>query len=111
MRKIVAMRILTIAFTTVLLLVISGCGQSYNPERDKNCPACDLIGVQLESANLAGADLAGADLDGANLSGVYLFRANLTGANLTRANLTGANLGGVIGADFTGALNVPSEYL
>ena len=121
MRKIVAMRILTIAFTTVLLLVISGCGQSYNPERDKDCPGCDLIGVQLESANLSGADLAGADLSraslsyadftGANLAGADLTVADLTNANLYDANLTVAKLDDVIGADFTGALNVPEKYL
>ena len=124
MRKIMAMRILTIAFTTVLFLVISGCGQSYKPERDKNCPACDLIGVQLESANLSGADLAGAKLRGASLSyadftGANLSAANLTGANLGWADLygpgtiamTAANLDDIIGADFTGALNVPEKYL
>ena len=60
----------------MLLLVLSGCGQSYNPERDEDCPGCDLIGV----------DLAWVDL-------------------------TGAYLDDVIGADFTGALNVPEKYL
>ena len=90
------MNVRLLAITTVLLLVISGCGQSYNPERDKYCPGCDLIGVQLESANLSGADLAGAKLTMADLSG---------------ADLTKANLDGVIGADFTGALNVPEQYL
>jgi uncharacterized protein YjbI with pentapeptide repeats len=44
-----------------------------------------------------------------------LSMANLTDANLTRASLTDAelwlvNLDDVIGADFTGALNVPPEY-
>jgi uncharacterized protein YjbI with pentapeptide repeats len=42
----------------------------------------------------------------ADLSG-----ADLTGANLYEADLEGANLDGVIGADFTGALNVPAKYL
>ena len=42
-----------------------------------------------------------ADLSGADLSG-----ANLTGADLSRADLSD-----VIGADFSGALNVPAEYL
>jgi uncharacterized protein YjbI with pentapeptide repeats len=37
--------------------------------------------------------------------------ADLTGANLYEADLEGANLDGVIGADFTGALNVPAKYL
>jgi uncharacterized protein YjbI with pentapeptide repeats len=37
--------------------------------------------------------------------------ADLTGANLYEADLEGANLDSVIGADFTGALNVPAKYL
>jgi uncharacterized protein YjbI with pentapeptide repeats len=36
---------------------------------------------------------------------------DLTGANLSGKDLTGANLDGVIGADFTSALNVPAKYL
>ena len=36
--------------------------------------------------------------------------SDLTGADLTGANLTEADLAGVIGADFTGALNVPAKY-
>ena len=54
-----------LAITIMLLLVISGCGQSYNPEREKDCPGCDLIGVQLEGANLSVANLDEADLTGA----------------------------------------------
>ena len=50
--------------------------------------------------------LADADLIGANLTD-----ADLTGAILVGANLTDAILDGVIGADFTGALNVPAKYL
>ena len=46
------------------------------------------------------------DLSGRNLSG-----ADLSGANLFGTVLTGANLDDVIGADFTGALNVPEQYL
>ena len=106
MCKILAMRILTITLTTLLLLVISGCGQSYNPERDKDCPGCDLVGVQLEGANLSGADLSGA-----NLTRALLTMADLTGANLTGANLFEAALSGVIGLNFAGALNVPDEHL
>jgi uncharacterized protein YjbI with pentapeptide repeats len=45
-------------------------------------------------------------MTGADLSG-----ADLTNANLYEADLEGANLDGVIGADFTGALNVPAKYL
>ena len=36
---------------------------------------------------------------------------DLTEANLSGKDLTGANLDGVIGADFTSALNVPDKYL
>ena len=79
-----------LAIATMLLLVISGCGQSYNPELDKGCEGCDL---------------SGADLMGANL--LY---ANLSRADLTDADLTDANLDRVIGADFTGALDVATKY-
>ena len=42
---------------------------------------------------------------------MHLRGAHLPGADLTAANLFGADLDGVIGADFTGALNVPAKYL
>ena len=51
------------------------------------------------------------DLTGANLDGVYLSKADLCDAYLTGAGLDGADLDGVIGADFTSALNVPAKYL
>ena len=62
----------------------------------KSCHECDL----------RMADLSGAQLYMANLSG-----ADLSGANLTEADFFGANLDGVIGADLSGALNVPAKYL
>ena len=62
MRKIMAMKVFTIALTTFLLLVISGCG--YNPERDNNCPGCDLTGADLRDANLAGVNLSWANTNG-----------------------------------------------
>ena len=40
-----------------------------------------------------------------------LGRTGLYLADLAEANLAGANLTGVIGARFTGALNVPAKYL
>jgi uncharacterized protein YjbI with pentapeptide repeats len=49
---------------------------------------------------------AGANLKDADLSG-----ANLADADLIGADLKGANLDGVIGADFSGALNVSPKYL
>lgn len=97
----------------------------------KNCPECNLSGVdfsdaQLNRANLAGANLSGANftnadlrqanLTGADLSDAILIRANLPGADLSYSNLTGADLSGsnliranVIGANInntntTGAL-------
>ena len=101
-----------------------------------NLKDADLSGADLSGRILQAADLSGADLSGANLTGAYLFRADLSGADLSRAdlssanlvwaNLSGANLSGadlsgadllganldnVIGADFTGALNVPAKYL
>ena len=88
-----------VAITTILLLVISGCG--YNPARDKDCPGCDL-----EYADLAGANLVGAFLRRADLTG-----AKLVGANLEQANLKGANLDDVFNPDYSAALNVPPEYL
>ena len=65
------------------------------------CVECDLSG-----ANLTGAYLYGANLTGANLAGADLGVANLIGANLTGADLTL-----VVGADFSGALNVPDKYV
>jgi hypothetical protein len=60
------------------------------------CPHCDLIGANLQGANLSNADLQEAILVQANLQGANLTRANLSWAtlregNLTRANLTAAN--------------------
>ena len=72
----------------------------------KSCPECDL-----GNADLSGADLTEANLVKANLTTANLSEATLEIANLTRAKLTGANLDGVIGADFSGALNVPEKYL
>ena len=87
----------------------------------KNCTDCyladaDLIGANLSEADLGGADLTGADLTGANLTDADLSLVFLEGADLSGADLTGANLGcsrmdGVIGADFTGALNVRAKCL
>ena len=80
MRKIMAMKVFTIALTTFLLLVISGCG--YNPERDNNCPGCDLTG-----ADLTGANLYKANLRDANLAGVNLSWANTNGPSRTTTRL------------------------
>ena len=71
----------------------------------------DLDGADLFEANLSRADLAGASLIAANLTGANLKSADLFGADLREADLRYANLDGVIGVDFTGALNVPERYL
>jgi len=132
------MKVLMIVFSTCLIFLLSGCGQPvgkdaerYNPELDKDCTRCDLRGADLVLADLTGADLMKADLSGANLIKADLSDANLSGANLlfvllvladltganladadlTGADLEGANLDGVIGADFSGALNVSPKYL
>jgi len=76
----------------------------------RNCPDCNLAGVDLKKAQLIGANLAGANLSGANLSGANLRRADLTGADLSGAKLLITNLAGAIlvgtnlaNADLTGS--------
>lgn len=71
----------------------------------KDCPGCNLAGVDLGKAELIEAHLAKADLHGANLSMANLRRADLQGANLREAILTYANLPGanLRGADLRGA--------
>lgn len=58
----------------------------------KQCPKCDLSGVDLSGANLSFAVLTGANLSGANLKGANLKNADLSRANLTKADLSYANL-------------------
>ena len=77
----------------------------------KNCTDCYLADADLIGANLTDADLAGADLSDANLTAANLAGAKLQNAYLYDTNLFGADLDGVIGVDFTGALNVPAKYL
>jgi len=50
------MNVPLLAITTVLLLGLSGCG--YNPERDKDCGGCGLIGANLDG--VIDADFTGA---------------------------------------------------
>jgi hypothetical protein len=76
----------------------------------RNCPECNLYGIDLKNAALGGANLAKANLAGADLSGTNLSRANLSGANLAGArlintDLSGADLSGsnLAGADLTGS--------
>ncbi|MCK5515568.1 MAG: pentapeptide repeat-containing protein [Desulfobulbaceae bacterium] len=76
----------------------------------RNCPDCNLTGVNLTKTRLIGANLAGANLSGADLSGANLRRANLTGANLAGAKCIATNFAGAIlvdsnltNADLTGS--------
>lgn len=79
----------------------------------------NLVGANLQKANLEWANLycvnlAGANLSYANLSGVILTAANLCGANLSYANLSGAILGAAnfSEANLTGAnLSQANLYL
>lgn len=66
----------------------------------RNCPECNLYGIDLKNAALGGANLAKANLAGADLSGANLSRANLGGANLAGARLVNTDLAG---ADLTGS--------
>ena len=70
----------------------------------KSCHECNLAMADLSGAKLSLVDLSGTQLYMANLSG-----ADLSGANLTETDFFEANLDGVIGADLTGALNVPAR--
>jgi uncharacterized protein YjbI with pentapeptide repeats len=79
-------------------------------------PAASSSNMSRSVSPGSAADLRGANLRGANLTEAKLIEAILTGADLTRADLTGADLKnailtGVMGADFTGALNVPESYI
>ena len=81
---------------------------------DANLSRADLTGANLVNANLKGAMLYETDLTRANLKDTNLFNVDLTKADLTGASLKGANMAGailydVIGADFSGALNVPKK--
>ena len=76
-----------------------------------NLKDADLSGADLSDRILPAADLSGAYLNGADLSSATLIWTNLSGADLSGADLLGANLDNVIGADFTGAINVPAKYL
>ena len=71
----------------------------------KSCHECNLTMADLSGAKLSLVDLSGTQLYMANLSG-----ADLSAADLTEADFFEANLDGVIGADLSGALNVPARY-
>ena len=90
---------------------LSGADLSDRILQAADLSGADLSGAYLFRAKLPGADLTGANLTGANLVWTDLSGADLSGADLSGADLLGANLDNVIGADFTGAINVPAKYL
>ena len=132
MCKISAMRIRPIALTAGMLLILASAliiscssAPSVTPmptltkaeallkmaQAGANLKDADLSGADLSDRILQAADLSGAYLNGADLSSATLIWTNLSGADLSGADLLGANLDNVIGADFTGAINVPAKYL
>ena len=60
--------------------------------RTRECPRCDLAGMNFKRRDLTGADLTGANLKNANFHDARLTGARLAGADLTAANLNKANL-------------------
>ena len=88
-------------------LDISGESSQYDPEPGKVTTA-PLDVSNLDVSNLDGTDLSGANLLGADLTGANLGWADLYGPGTIA--MTAANLDDIIGADFTGALNVPVRY-
>ena len=96
------------------MLLLTACGDGLT---DQAGGTVDDVGDDvlsfLEQDNpksCAGCDLANADLTGGNMTGAILRLANLGDVRLIGANLDKANLTDVIGADFTGAVNVPPKY-
>ncbi len=73
----------------------------------KECPNCNLAGVDLSTLNLNDADLFNANLANANLGYAGLQRANLSQALLSGAKLVSANLSGASLA--AASLNADSE--
>ena len=119
---------LLLSLSVIAMMLASACGNDLDTLlQGGDCgPGCKLAGADLSmerltEANLARADLSRADLTDADLKSADLFGADLREANLASAylgratlrdaDLRDANLDGVIGADFTGALNVPERYL
>jgi len=70
----------------------------------KECPGCNLSGVDLANKALTFVNLSNANLSGANLSGANLSGADLSNTNLTNADLKGAKLNGarIIGTNLAG---------
>ena len=96
----------------LLVLGLTGCNAADDVQGSAGSTTADSAVMTIDGCNIEpNARCKAADLSGANLSGADLTNATLTEANLFGADLFGADLDGVIGADFTGALNVPKKYL
>ena len=90
---------------TTLAIALASC-QTATPEGssedgiaqgEKDCPACDFSGQDLQGkdfsdANLNGANFQKAQLQGADFSQAKLDQVDFSGADLTGAILTGAAL-------------------
>jgi len=108
--------VLVVAVVVVLFGLATAPAYAFNQadltklQSTNKCKDCDLSEAALTGVNLMGADLeranlSGADLTGANLMGADLEKANLGIANLSDANLSGADLekANLRGANVTGA--------
>lgn len=106
--------VLVVAVVLVLFGLATAPAYAFNQadltklQSTNQCKDCDLSEAALTNTNLMGADLeranlAGADLTGANLAGADLEKANLGTANLSEANLSGAELekANLMGANLT----------
>ena len=101
------MRIRPIALTAGMLLILA----SALIISCSSAPSVTPMPTLTKAEALLKMAQAGAYLNGADLSSATLIWTNLSGADLSGADLLGANLDNVIGADFTGAINVPAKYL
>ena len=74
----------------------------------KDCPGCDLSGINLKNHNMSKADITGANLSEANLEYADLTDAKRDGTNLTGAVLTGTK--GLYPAPATGCTSGDDCY-
>lgn len=106
--------VLVVAVVVVLFGLATAPAYAFNQadltklQSTNQCKDCDLSEAALTNANLMGADLERANLKGAaltnaNLGGADLEKANLGTANLSEANLSGAELekANLMGANLT----------
>ena len=101
------MKVRPIALTAGMLLILA----SALIISCSSAPSATPMPTLTKAEALLKMAQAGAKLPGADLTGANLVWTNLVWADLSGADLLGANLDNVIGADFTGALNVPAKYL